>query len=52
VGAVIFFREARVAWEELFPFADRRVLEGAKRFTPWARGRKDREPPETFSSGE
>ncbi len=30
VGADIFFREAQVAWEELFPFADRRALEGAK----------------------
>lgn len=31
VGADIFFREAQVAWEESFPFADRRVLEGARR---------------------
>ena len=30
VGADIFFREAQVAWEELFPFADRRALVGAK----------------------
>ena len=30
VGADIFVREAQVAWEELFPFADRRALEGAK----------------------
>ena len=30
VGADIYFREAQAAWEELFPFADRRALEGAK----------------------
>lgn len=30
VGVDIFFREAQVAWEELFPFADRRALQGAK----------------------
>ncbi len=30
VGADIYFRKAQVAWEELFPFADRRALEGAK----------------------
>ncbi len=28
-GVDIFFREAQAAWEELFPFADRRVLEAA-----------------------
>jgi endonuclease III len=30
VGADIFFREVQVAWDELFPFADRRALEGAQ----------------------
>ncbi len=30
VGADIFFREAQVVWEELFPFADRRALDAAK----------------------
>jgi hypothetical protein len=27
----IFFREAQLAWPELFPFADGKTLEGAKR---------------------
>jgi endonuclease III len=31
VGADIFFREAQVAWEELFPFADDRSLAGARK---------------------
>ena len=31
VGADIFCREAQLAWDELFPFADRRALEAAKR---------------------
>jgi hypothetical protein len=31
VGADIFCREAQVAWDELFPFADRRALEAAER---------------------
>jgi endonuclease III len=31
VGADIFFREVQVAWEELFPFADRRTLQTAQR---------------------
>lgn len=31
VGADIFFREVQTAWDELFPFADRRALEAAKR---------------------
>jgi len=31
VGADIFCREAQVAWDELFPFADRRALEAAGR---------------------
>mgnify|MGYP002619410340 FL=1 len=30
VGADIFCREAQLAWPELFPFADAKVLEGAK----------------------
>jgi endonuclease III len=30
VGADIFFREAQVVWEELFPFADRRALDAAE----------------------
>jgi endonuclease III len=30
VGADIYFRETQVAWDELFPFADRRALQGAK----------------------
>ena len=30
VGADTFFRKAQVVWEELFPFADRRALEGAE----------------------
>lgn len=29
VGADIFFREAQVAWDELFPFADARALKAA-----------------------
>jgi hypothetical protein len=31
VGVDIFFREAQVAWRELFPFADRRALDAAGR---------------------
>jgi hypothetical protein len=31
VGVDIFFREAQVAWEELYPFADRRALDAAAR---------------------
>jgi hypothetical protein len=31
VGADIFCREAQLAWDELFPFADRRALEAARR---------------------
>lgn len=31
VGANIFFREAQRSWDELYPFADDRVLEAAKR---------------------
>jgi len=31
VGADIFCREAQLAWDELFPFADRRALEAAGR---------------------
>ncbi|MGH6885752.1 MAG: hypothetical protein ACREGK_06730 [Geminicoccales bacterium] len=31
VGADIFCREAQIAWDELFPFADRRALETARR---------------------
>jgi len=30
VGADIFCREAQLAWPELFPFADAKVLEGAR----------------------
>ncbi len=30
VGVDIFFREVQVAWEELFPFADRKALNAAK----------------------
>ena len=30
VGVDIFFREAQAVWEELFPFADRKALQGAK----------------------
>jgi len=30
VGTDIFFREVQVAWDELFPFADQRALEGAR----------------------
>ncbi|MEX0759869.1 MAG: hypothetical protein WD100_09840 [Tistlia sp.] len=29
VGADVFFREVQVAWDELYPFADRRALEAA-----------------------
>jgi endonuclease III len=32
VGADIFFREAQREWSELFPFADKRALQAAKRF--------------------
>lgn len=31
VGVDIFFREVQVAWDELFPFADRRALNAAER---------------------
>ncbi|HZD68679.1 MAG TPA: hypothetical protein VFA45_07115 [Actinomycetes bacterium] len=31
VGVDIFFREVQVVWDELFPFADRRALDAAKR---------------------
>ena len=31
VGVDIFFREAQVAWSELYPFADRRALRAAQR---------------------
>jgi endonuclease III len=31
VGADIFCREAQLAWDELYPFADRRALEAARR---------------------
>jgi hypothetical protein len=31
VGVDIFFREAQVAWHELYPFADRRALDAAGR---------------------
>jgi endonuclease III len=31
VGADIFCREAQIVWDELFPFADRRALETARR---------------------
>jgi hypothetical protein len=31
VGADIFFREAQLAWEELFPFADQRALKTAQK---------------------
>lgn len=30
VGVDIFFREAQGAWDELYPFADRRALDGAR----------------------
>jgi hypothetical protein len=30
VGADILFREAQLAWDELYPFADRRALEAAR----------------------
>lgn len=30
VGADIFFREAQIIWPELWPFADRRALKGAR----------------------
>jgi hypothetical protein len=32
VGADIFFREVQRDWSELFPFADKRALQAAKRF--------------------
>jgi hypothetical protein len=39
VGVDIFFREAQVAWEELFPFVDRRAAQAARRLgldaDPW-----------------
>lgn len=31
VGADIFFREVQLVWKELFPFADQRALEAARR---------------------
>ena len=31
VGVDIFFREAQAAWDELYPFADRRALAGAEK---------------------
>jgi hypothetical protein len=51
VGVDIFFREAQVAWEELFPFADRRALRAAAKLglgrdaRSLARGRD----PQTFA---
>jgi len=33
VGADIFLREAQIVWHEAFPYADRRVLEVAKRLS-------------------
>jgi hypothetical protein len=30
VGVDIFFREAQAAWEELYPFADKRALQTAR----------------------
>ena len=32
VGADIFCREAQIAWDELYPFADRKALDIARRF--------------------
>ena len=32
VGADLFFREVQREWTELFPFADKRALQAAKRF--------------------
>lgn len=31
VGADIFFREVQVAWDELYPFADKKALKAARR---------------------
>lgn len=31
VGADIFFREVQLAWDELYPFADKKALKAAKR---------------------
>lgn len=31
VGADIFFREAQAAWDEIFPFADRKALAAAEK---------------------
>ena len=31
VGVDIFFREAQIAWDEIFPFADKRALQAARR---------------------
>lgn len=31
VGADIFFREAQIAWDELYPFADRKALDVGRR---------------------
>jgi hypothetical protein len=31
VGVSIFFREVQLAWDELYPFADRRALDAARR---------------------
>ena len=31
VGVDIFFREVQLAWDEIYPFADRRALEAARR---------------------
>lgn len=31
VGADIFFREAQMVWDELYPFADKRALKAARR---------------------
>jgi hypothetical protein len=32
VGTDIFFREVQCEWSELYPFADKRALQAAKRF--------------------
>jgi endonuclease III len=51
VGTDIFFREAQVVWEELFPFADRRALDAARQLGLPADARKlaGNDDPRTFA---
>src|SRR5918996_5198112 len=51
VGVDIFFREAQVAWEELFPFLARRAAQAARQLglDPDPRALADDQDPEAFA---